>query len=271
MSSLKNKTVLVTGGASGIGLLVGELCLKQGAKRLLIWDIDAKKLTETVEALTAKGYEAEGYITDLSDTVSIEDAARQVIAQHGGIDILFNNAGIVIGKLFEDHTAADIQKTLAINVEAVMQVTRLLLPSIIARKSGHIINIASAAGLTPNPRMSVYAASKWAVLGWSESLRLEMESEHPGIKVTTIAPSYINTGMFEGAKAPLLTPILEPDFMARRIVEAVNKDEIMVLEPASVNLLPVLKGLLPTRVFDFVADHVFGVYHTMDQFKGRKP
>jgi short-subunit dehydrogenase len=106
-------------------------------------------------------------------------------------------------------------------------------------------------------------------MGWSESLRLEMERLHPGIKVTTVAPSYIKTGMFDGAKAPLVTPLLEPEFLAGRVIEAVKNNEIMVMEPASVNLLGPLKGLLPTRVFDFVADKVFGVYNTMDEFKGR--
>ncbi len=269
MSTFKRKTVLVPGGASGIGRLMGEKCLRLGASRVIIWDINPKGMEETLAHWSSLGFDAEGYLTDLSDVTSIEDAARQTMERHGAVDILFNNAGIVVGKMFEDHSREDIDKTLAINVAGVMHVARVVLPGMIRKGEGHIINIASAAGLTANPKMSVYAASKWAVMGWSESLRLEMERLHPGIKVTTVAPSYIKTGMFDGAKAPLVTPLLEPEFLAGRVIEAVKNNEIMVMEPASVNLLGPLKGLLPTRVFDFVADKVFGVYNTMDEFKGR--
>ena len=91
------------------------------------------------------------------------------------------------------------------------------------------------------------------------------------IKVLTVTPSYINTGMFTGVKAPMLTPILDPDFAVRRIIQAVEDNEIMLRTPFMVNTIPVLKGILPVRAFDFIAGNVFGVYKTMDKFEGRAP
>jgi len=117
--------------------------------------------------------------------------------------------------------------------------------------------------------MSVYAGSKWAVLGWSESLRLELEQIGPNLKVTTVMPSYIDTGMFAGVKAPLLTPILQPDTITEAILNAIKRNKILLRKPFIVNLLPLLHGILPTRVFDTVTGRWFGVYTSMNDFTGR--
>jgi hypothetical protein len=118
--------------------------------------------------------------------------------------------------------------------------------------------------------MSVYAGSKWAVTGWSESLRIELEKMKKGVQVTTVQPGYIDTGMFEGVKAPLLTPILKPEKIALKIIRAVEKNKVTIRSPFMVKLTPFLKGVLPQRTFDFVAGKIFGVYSTMDSFTGRK-
>lgn len=270
MTKIKDKNILITGGANGIGKMLGEKCLKEGASHLVIWDINQENLTKTVGELKKKGFEnVSPYIVDVSLTEDIETQAAKVLSEVGNIDILFNNAGVVVGKQFYEHTARDIDKTMQINVMGVMHVTRLFLPGMIEKGAGHIINIASAAGLTPNPKMSVYAASKWAVLGWSESLRIELERTSPDLHVTTVTPSYINTGMFDGAKAPLITPILDADDVTNQIIAAIKSNEILLRAPSSVNLLPILRGILPTRVFDFVGGTLFGIYDTMADFIGR--
>lgn len=250
--------------------MLGEKCLREGASHLVIWDINQENLTKTVGEFKKKGFEnVSPYIVDVSLTEDIETQAAKVLSEVGNIDILFNNAGVVVGKQFYEHTARDIDKTMQINVMGVMHVTRLFLPGMIEKGAGHIINIASAAGLTPNPKMSVYAASKWAVLGWSESLRIELERTSPDLHVTTVTPSYINTGMFDGAKAPLITPILDADDVTNQIISAIKSNEILLRAPSSVNLLPILRGILPTRVFDFVGGTLFGIYDTMADFIGR--
>jgi all-trans-retinol dehydrogenase (NAD+) len=116
--------------------------------------------------------------------------------------------------------------------------------------------------------MSVYAGSKWAVIGWSESIRIEMERDKTGVRVTTVMPSYINTGMFDGVKAPLFTPILTPEFIVKKILQAVERNQPVVQEPFMTKTVPLLRSLLPSKAFDYVAN-TFGVYKSMDDFKGR--
>ncbi|MBK8471871.1 MAG: SDR family oxidoreductase [Sphingobacteriales bacterium] len=271
MTAIKNSIVLITGGANGIGKLLGKSLLEKGAKSLVIWDINEANLESTTAELSQKGYDVHPYLVDVADTDDIDFAAQDVIKELGGIDILVNNAGIIVGKAFHEHSTREIEKTIRINVLGVMHTTNAFLPNMIERSKGHVVNIASASSYTANPNMSVYAASKWAVMGWSESLRLELERLSQHLHVTTIAPSYINTGMFEGVSAPLLTPILDPETIVAKIVQAIERNKVLVLEPAIVKSLPVLKGVLPTRAFDFLAEKIFGVYHSMDNFKGRKP
>jgi all-trans-retinol dehydrogenase (NAD+) len=270
MSSFKSKVILVTGGASGIGRLFAEKALQRRAKSVILWDINEQKLNETTADLERRGYEVYPYVVDVSKKEDIDWAVQDVLLNIGAVDILFNNAGIVAGsKRFVEHTDREMEATMAINVMGVMRVAKGFLPEMLQQGFGHIINIASAAGLVANPNMSVYAASKWAVIGWSESLRLELEVDAPNVKVLTVMPSYINTGMFDGVKPPLLTPMLEPDAFAERVMKGVEQNEINLKAPFVVNALPILKGVLPTRIFDVVAGDIFGVYKSMDTFKGK--
>jgi short-subunit dehydrogenase len=268
MSDFKKKTVLVTGGASGIGKLMGELCLQEGAERLIIWDIDRPAMLKTSEELLGKGYEVHIYQVDVSKVDEIITAAAHVKQEWGGVDILFNNAGIIIGKEFHDHTHRDIDLTMSINTDALMHVALEFLPGMIERKAGHLVNIASAAGMTANPKMAVYVASKWAVIGWSESVRLELEQFSKNLRVTTVTPFYINTGMFHGVKSPIV-PILHPEVAARKIINGIKRNKIYVRMPGIVYALPFFKGILPQRWADTVIGKWFGIYRSMEQFKGK--
>ena len=156
------------------------------------------------------------------------------------------------------------------NTLGCMLPARAFLPAMIQRKSGHIVTISSAAGMLANPKMAVYAASKWAVLGWSESLRLEMKMLKTGIKVTTVTPSYINTGMFDGAKVNFLLPNLKPEKAVQKIINGIENNKVFVRMPALVYLVPLLKGILPSSWFDLFIGKGLGVYASMRQFKGRK-
>ncbi len=269
MTKIKDKIVLVTGGANGIGKMLGERCLEDGAAELVIWDINSKNLKATAQEFKKKGYTTHAYLVDVSDLEDIKRAATLTLSEVGPVDILFNNAGIVVGKYFEEHSHEDIEKTIRINVLGVMHVARVFIPEMMRKGGGHIINISSASAFIPNPKMSVYASSKWAVLGWSESLRLEMEDTAPHVKVTTVCPSYIKTGMFEGVSAPLLAPLLEPEEIVNEIMQAIKDDEILVKAPLSVNLIPILRGVLPTRVFDFFIGRGLNIYNSMAKFVGR--
>jgi short-subunit dehydrogenase len=268
MTSFRNKIVLVTGGAAGIGKLLGERSLQEGAAELIIWDLDAKGLKHTVSDLRARGFSnIHAFELDVADVNSVEAAATRVLLEIGNVDMIFNNAGIIVGKKFREHSAADIERTIATNLTGYMHVARVFLPDMLRQGSGHIVNISSASALIGSPKMSVYAASKWAVLGWSESLRLELEREKGDLHVTTICPGYVDTAMAAGVKVPFLTPLLKPAAVVDKIVKAVKKNETLLMMPEVVNLVPLLKGVLPTRVFDFIAEKL-GVYHSMDGFSG---
>ncbi len=271
MSSFANSTVLITGGASGLGKLFARKSLERKAARVILWDINEENLNATIHEFKNFPAEVLGTVIDIAHSEQIQHASSEVIQRFGGIDVLFNNAGVVAGKLFEQHTFRDITKTIEINVIAPMLITNLFLPEMLRNGKGHIINIASAAGLLANPKMSVYAGSKWALLGWSESLRIELEQEHSSkqLHVTTITPSYINTGMFAGVKAPLLVPIIEAEIISEKIMRAVERNKIIVRAPITVYLLPILKGVLPTRLFDLLVGRWLNVYESMSSFVGR--
>jgi short-subunit dehydrogenase len=269
MTQIKNRCVLITGGASGIGKLIAQRCLEQRAYKVILWDINEVNLLKTKSQFANLGYDVDIEIVDVSNLEDIERAAKIAKDTYTTIDILFNNAGIVVGKPFVEHSHRDITKTMNINTSALMHIAKEFLPDMIDQCEGHIINLASASGLIANPNMSVYAASKWAVIGWSESVRLEMERGKTGVNITTVMPSYISTGMFDGAKSPFMTPILTPEYIVDKIMEAVKNNEIILQEPFMVKSVPILKGILPQRVFDFVAGKIFGVHNTMNDFKGR--
>lgn len=159
-----------------------------------------------------------------------------------------------------------------INTLGPMWLTREFLPDMMADRSRprRILNIASAAGVMPNPRMSVYAASKWALIGWSESLRLELERDgHRHIAVTTFCPSFVSTGMFDGASGPVMTPVMTPAQAVEGAWSAMLLGTPVVLKPWTVKFAAVARGVLPTRAWDVVADRIFHVYSSMDDFTGR--
>jgi short-subunit dehydrogenase len=270
MSSLKNSTVLITGGASGIGKLMGKSAIEKGCTSLVLWDINKAALDETVNEFSQLIKNIFGYVVDVSDPAAIITAAAKVKNDAGPVDILINNAGIVVGKYFHEHTHKDIDRTMAVNADALMHVTLEFLPEMIKRNKGHIVTIASAGGMVGNPRMSLYVASKWAAIGWSDSIRLEMEKLGNNVKVTCITPYYISTGMFAGVKSSFLIPIVSPEYAVNKIIRGIEKDKLYVRMPMLVYTLQLIKGILPTRVFDLFVGKWLKVYSTMDEFTGRK-
>ncbi|MFF1632703.1 SDR family NAD(P)-dependent oxidoreductase [Leifsonia sp. NPDC058248] len=293
--TVRGARVLITGAASGMGALYAERAVREGARAVVLWDRDEAALDDVVAQLRAivmsereatpwgapsSPSSAAGrptttihpFVLDLAELGAIAQSAQVVRKELDGIDVLINNAGIVRGKYFWEHdNGDDTRPTMQVNALAPMYITREFLPGMIeSAREARVVNIASAAGTVSNPRMSVYAASKWAVIGWSDSLRLELLQQGFGhVKVTTVAPSYIDTGMFEGAKGPLLTPVLAPEYVVDRVWRAMLAGKPMLLLPWSVGLAKTLKGVLPLRVWDVLADRVFGVHTSMNDFTGR--
>lgn len=274
MKNVAGKKVLVTGAAMGLGKSFALRAVREQAADVVLWDINEATLKETAAELAALGgSRIHHYVVDVSDRDAIAEAGAAVRSDVGDIDVLVNNAGIVRGNgyFWETENRADIDKTMAINSLAPMYITLEFLPAMVAGQGeARVLNIASSAALVSNPRMSVYAASKWAALGWSDSVRLELEqSGNEHVKFTTVCPTYINTGMFDGAKGFLFTPILEPDYVVDTSWDEMKKGSALVVMPWTSRLNRAISGLLPLKVRDFYLNTV-GVYHSMDEFTGRK-
>ncbi|RJT80132.1 SDR family NAD(P)-dependent oxidoreductase [Arthrobacter cheniae] len=265
------RTVLVTGAGMGMGRLYAERAAREGAAAVVLWDIDGRALDEVVVSLGSSGASLHSYVVDVASIESIRAAAGAVLNDVGVPDVLVNNAGIVRGKYFWEHDHLDdIDLTLRINTGGPMHITRAFLPAMIERATdARILNVASASGTLAVPRMSVYAASKWAVIGWSDSLRLELVAAGHPIAVTTLIPSYIRTGMFEGARGPLMTPLMEPEYVVGKAWRATLAGRARVQLPWTVQLAGTLRNVLPQPVWDVVAGRVFKVYSSMDHFTGR--
>ena len=280
MSTFKGKKVLITGGASGIGKLMGEMALEKGAAALVIWDINQDSIESVVRGLGQKAKDqgragrVYGMRVDVSNQPMVADRYAQTKQEVGEIDILINSAGIITSnKTFDQCTADEINRTMMVNAMAPMYVTQQVLPDMVARDSGHICNIGSAGGMIANPRMSIYAASKWATIGWSDSVRIELREMKSRVRVTTIAPYYITTGMFDGVRSKIF-PLLRPENVASRILRAIEREKsfkmFMPWIPCPHHFIRLLQGILPIHVFDWLVGRVLGIYHTMDHFTGRK-
>jgi short-subunit dehydrogenase len=267
---IKGKSVLITGACSGIGKIMARRCLEKGALPVIIWDINEEALKATSAELSAggKGY-VFGFKVDISDPASVEAAYKATKAACGDVNILINNAGIITNnKVFAEQTDADINRTFDINTKGAMFVTLRYLKDMKERGSGHICNVTSSAGMLALPRMSLYAASKWAAIGWSESVRIELEREKNPVKITTICPYFINTGMFEGIHS--FFKIQDPEVVARKTLNAIERNLGYRGIPFSEHFIRLMQGLFPHRIFDFIFGDVCGLYTVMDHFTGRK-
>ena len=265
----ENANVLITGGASGIGKIMGRMALERGAKRFIIWDINLTGIEQTRKELSSYG-KVKGYVVNVADNDIVTAAYRKTVEDCGPIDILINCAGIVTSnKTFDQQTPEEIVRTMNINAIAPMFVARAILPDMLKRNSGHICNITSAGGMLSNPKMSVYAASKWAATGWSDSVRIELEEMKSNVHVTTVAPYYINTGMFDGVKSRII-PILKPEYVCKRVIRAIEKNTRFRGIPFGFHFIRFCQAILPTTIFDFIFGKVVGIYHAMDEFTGRK-
>ncbi|ALE92482.1 hypothetical protein AOC05_09420 [Arthrobacter alpinus] len=271
--TLKGKTILITGAGMGMGRLYALRAAREGASTVVLWDLNQKAADDVGAQVRALGARAVVQTVDLATLDSITATAQTLREEHGidAPDVLVNNAGIVKGGPFWEHDSErHTQAIMAINAMAPMFVTAEFLPAMMkSGRAARILNIASAAGTLANPNMSVYAASKWAVIGWSDSLRLELERSGSPVLVSTFCPSYISTGMFAGVKGPLLTPLMTPDVAVDRAWRAMLNGTPLKLTPWTAKLAMGLRGVLPTRVWDVVAGNVFKVYNSMDHFTGR--
>lgn len=266
---IRGAVVLVTGAGSGIGALMAQGAAARGARAVLLWDINEAAAAAVASKITAHGTQTRLWQVDVSSSRSVEAAGAQVLAEFGRVDILINSAGIVTGKHFEDLTEADVERTFQINALSLYRCLRPFLPGMIARDKGSVVTIASAAGLVGVARQTDYSASKFAAVGFTESLRSELRHRGSRVHTLIVAPYYISTGMFDGVqtKVPAVLPILSPERVARQVLDSIERGDQRKVLPWFAHSVLAIKAL-PVPLFDLITD-LFGISSTMDTFRGR--
>jgi len=266
--SIKGETVLITGAGSGLGKSLAKKMAKLET-RIICVDVDTKNNEKTVNEIKEAGGVAFAYTCDLSKREEIYKVAEKIKEEVGNVDILVNNAGIVTGKKFLDSSDSAIERTMNVNINAHFWLTKCFLPYMIEKDHGHLVTVASMAGHFGNAGLGDYCASKFAAVGFDESVRLELQNlEKNGVKTTCVCPFFINTGMFEGATAQGI-PFLEPDYVTDKMLEAILTDQLVLMLPKLMYFIMFTKGFLPHNVNFYMARHIFKTLNSMDDFVGR--
>ena len=268
MQTLRGKRALVTGGASGIGKAIAARLAAEGAELLLV-DVNEAMLAETARELERGGARVRPYGVDLTASSRLVGLREQVNHDGGPIDVLINNAGIVFGGAFLDVPLERHLTTYRVNTEGLVAMTHVFLPDLIGRPDAHLVNIASASGFIGLPFGATYASSKWAVVGFSESIALELAHQNARhVHVTCVCPSYVKTDLFAGARAPRTTRLMTPERVADLTVRAVLANRMYVRTPWLVKVTPLAKALAPFAVFYRIAGWL-GVNTSMLKWRGR--
>ncbi|KAG9510510.1 Short-chain dehydrogenase/reductase family 16C member 6, partial [Fragariocoptes setiger] len=270
---VSNEIVLITGGASGLGRLMAIKFAKLGA-RVIIWDVNMSGLEETAKLIEQLRSEKDNvgqchiYRIDITDREAVYSTAKLIEQQIGTVTIVVNNAGIVTGKRFLELADDKIVKTFEVNVIAHFWIIKAFLPGMMEKNHGHIVSLASIAGLVGAYQLTDYCASKFAAVGFEESLRLELACDgYDGIHSTVVCPYYIKTGMFAGVGKSLI-PMLTPEYVVNETVSAVLVNQEVVCLPGVVNFLVMLKAVLPSKAFLW-GHRAIGADNTMRTFVGR--
>ncbi len=198
MRGLKGKTVVVTGGGGGIG---GATCRRfaEAGARVAVLDVDEPAAHRTAQDIAAGGGTAQAFVCDITDHAAVVRTIAAVEAALGPIDVLVNNAGWDVFRLFKDTTPEDWQKLIAVNLIGALNLHHAVLPGMLARRAGRIVNISSDAGRVGSSGEAVYAACKAGLIGFSKTLARE-HARH-GITVNVVCPGVTNTKLYQNYKA----------------------------------------------------------------------
>ncbi|MDJ0674905.1 MAG: SDR family NAD(P)-dependent oxidoreductase [Calothrix sp. MO_167.B42] len=248
MTIIAGKTILLTGASRGIGRFIAhELAQKQAT--VICISRSQEGLDRICSSINALGGKGMGIPFDISNVEQLPILVEK-IENIGSVDILINNAGIEIYKVFQDYSIKDIQSVLSINLLAAMELTRLLLPNMLNQGSGHIVNIASLAAKKGHPYDSIYSASKAGLLMWSNAVRQELAST--GVHISTVCPGYIsNYGMLAdtGVPAPKLAGISQAEDVAKAVIRAMELNQAEIIVNGNIMMQTLTRLLLATEQF----------------------
>ncbi|HYE27993.1 MAG TPA: SDR family oxidoreductase [Allosphingosinicella sp.] len=256
---LCGRTAVVTGAASGIGRGIALALARRGCD-LALADLNEAGLAETAALAEAHGVTVSRHRLNVADRAAVAAFPAIVLAAHGRVDLLFNNAGVAIGGTFEQVAEEDFDWLMEINFRAVVRMTRAFLPLLRASDGARIVNISSLFGLIAPPGQTAYCASKFAVRGFSESLRRELEAEGARIGVTVVHPGGVKTSIARNARPP--RGINDPELEARKgdfekflrmppekageiIVTGVERERPRVLVGNDARVMAILERLAP--------------------------
>ena len=237
--SLSGSVAAVTGGGRGIGLATARALAAAGA-RVAIGDLDGD-----LAASQASEFGGMGVELDVTRRESFEDFVERVEAELGPLDVLVNNAGIMPIGPFVDEADDVAARQVDINVHGVILGMKIALPGMLQRGRGHIVNIASAAGKGGFPGGATYCATKHAVVGLSEAVRMELE--HTPLEVSVVMPAVVNTELASGLQRSRFVKAVEPEDVAQAIVQALERPRFDVFVPRSIGPLSHVIGVLPRR------------------------
>lgn len=190
MKRFEGKTVLISGGASGIGLATARGFAKEGA-RLVLLDIDSERLLQVKKDFESQGNPIFTYILDVSRPGEVKEVGAEILRDVGFVDILVNNAGITRDRLFLRMTEEDWLSVIKVNLNGTYFLTKAFLPSMLRERKGVVIQLSSVVGMTGNVGQASYAASKAALLGFTKSLAKEVGAR--GVRVVAVAPGFVET------------------------------------------------------------------------------
>jgi NAD(P)-dependent dehydrogenase (short-subunit alcohol dehydrogenase family) len=230
MSAVRGKAAVVTGAGSGIGRALALELARRGA-RVALSDVDAAGLTETVEAVRRAGGEAHDQTLDVTDRAAVERYADTVASAFGGVHQIYNNAGIAFSRTVLESDYADYERVFAVNLWGVIHGTKAFLPHLIASGDGHVVNISSLNGYLAQSKMSHYCTTKFAVRGFTESLRIEMLRDGHPVGVTCVHPGGVRTSIADNAMSTarrLGLPITEEEERERRLYN----EKLLRMDPA---------------------------------------
>ncbi len=264
MKKLADRTAVVTGAGSGIGRATSVALAHRGC-RLALADIDAAGLAETQRLIQEIGRPVTVHVVDVSQRARMEQFAGEVAAAHGGANILINNAGVAVAASFQEHSLEDFEWLMGINFWGVIYGCKFFLPQLLAGPEGHVVNISSVFGLIGVPQQTSYCASKFAVRGFTEALRVELASSvvgvtsvHPGGVATQIAANMRVNGSPEAQKAKQriarsFKKMLPPAVVAAAVVRGIERNKPRVLIARETYVADFAKRLMPAVSTDLMA------------------
>jgi short-subunit dehydrogenase len=244
MDHIRGKTIAITGAARGIGHATAKALLQRGA-RVVIGDRDVRALDSAVTALDRVG-PVSGYPLDVTNRQSFSEFLDKTRSEGGGrIDVLVNNAGVMpIGPFLQQSEQA-LRSAIEVNFYGVLNGCQLVLPEMVARRDGHIVNIASLAGMIAVPGQAVYAGTKFAVVGLSVALADEFAPQ--GVDVSAVLPPFTNTELITGTHPSTAQRPVQPEQIAAAVVSVLDKPTTVVSVPRYGRFLALTTQLLGPR------------------------